>query len=671
MYRLRPLLSCLIAATFCALLEGATTSKVAADAGWAQCVAILMLLSWPVAGLAGLVLALAAPASAQRNRGHLAGLAVGLALFLVPTLMSILGLAEDVRGSWAGFLVVLVAAALWLRWGKPLAGPETKPLIGKFGLAILLAGWLCALVGILTPGPFPAIGLLPTAPDTTADQAPPDSRPNLILVVLDTLRADRLGCYGYSRDTTPFLDALAAEGLLYRQAVAPASHTPPTHASLFTGKMPSSHGVLSTHVGMPPGDYPSLAGRLADSGYQTLAVVANFVLRRAQRFSRGFHLYDDSLVCHTGLGSASEAVTGMGATGRMIGYLTFGERWNPAKLLAVLTRPSEHRIHAADVNARVEHHLQALSTSQAPFFLFLNYMDVHAPYQAPGDFMDRFLEHDPGRFRERMDGMTYNSLLNELGQAWRQGDHRRTEEVAALSDRYDGELAYLDHQLRQLVDMLRNLPGNRPWRLVITSDHGEHFGEHDQMGHALGLWQETQHVPLILHGEGIAAGEVEAPVSLLDLPTTFLAWAGEIVPLAASRLLPGLPPDCFDPTLDLTAMGHQEAPWVWAEQGDPRQRFFFAEIDQLALWSASLQKTYFEVAEEQRAMTPKERFDLSSDPKEEQALTPAREFLGPNPEAWRNWLEAWWQQYEAGRRRSWKVDDGEASRLRVAELGYQ
>ena len=317
-------------------------------------------------------------------------------------------------------------------------------------------------------------------------------RPDIVLVTLDTTRADHLGCYGYERDTSPNLDRLAAEGVVHERAFSTSSWTLPAHASLFTGKFTSSHGArydpegplrLTSGIegsaewddyrarGLSPYE-ATLAGLLTDAGYATGAVVAGPWMKRVFGLASGFQHYDDDDV-HSISGRLAEEVT-------------------------------DAALDWVDGLAR-----------ERPFFLFLNYYDPHFPFEAPEPHTFRFLPE--ARHRPEALGKRANML-----------------------DLYDGEIYYTDLQFGRLLDGLRERGRYDGTLFVVTADHGELFGEHGLWGHGVSLSQPELHVPLVVRPplasdrsahSGPARGTRSAePIQLVDVPALVLEPLGLALP---------------------------------------------------------------------------------------------------------------------------------------------
>ena len=292
--------------------------------------------------------------------------------------------------------------------------------------------------------------------------------PNVLLITLDTLRADHVSAYGYHRLTTPNLDRFAAAGVLFERAFATASWTLPSHASIMTGRYPAEH-----RAGGSPLDnrYTTLAEYLAARGYATAGFVANMQYCSARNgLARGFAVYEDHF----------------GTLGDMAVETAYG-KWLARALLHVGYYDLPGRKRAATVNHEF---LTWLDTPrQGPFFAFLNYFDVHDPYLAPSPYDTKFAQR-------RNVGNRINSEL--FPRDFTGGRPFSPAELQAEVDAYDGGLAYLDAALGALFRELaaRNVLDRT--LVIVTSDHGESFGNHNLFGHGNSMYRDLIHVPLII-----------------------------------------------------------------------------------------------------------------------------------------------------------------------------
>jgi len=337
-------------------------------------------------------------------------------------------------------------------------------------------------------------------------------RPHVLLITLDTTRADRLGCYGYAGATSPALDRLASRSVVYTRAVATSSWTLPSHGSLFTGKFPKSHGArydaqgplrLTDAIEGPAGfmqyrarglsaDEITLAKILKGAGYRTGAVVGGPWMKRVFGLGTGFDYYDDDRIDNVN-GRRAEEVTSAA--------LSFIER-----------------------------------AAGAPFLLFLNYFDPHSPYAPPSPF-------EPA---------------NEAPEAL-----------------YDGEIRYMDHHAGRLFTRLDELDLWDRTLVVVTADHGELFGEHDAFGHGNTLYQEELHIPFIVkYPRGEAEQKTtEDFVQLVDVLPIVLERLGIPRPPGVQG---GVPPEIGHPIVaevnplpffseggDFRAIFHGSYKYVW------------------------------------------------------------------------------------------------------------
>jgi arylsulfatase A-like enzyme len=339
--------------------------------------------------------------------------------------------------------------------------------------------------------------------------------PNVLLIVLDTVRADRLSLYGYERDTTPRLAELSRRGVVFGQARATAPWTLPSHASLFTGRWPRELRVDSNH----PLDatHPTLAEFLARHGYATSGFVGNtYFCNSWYGLARGFAHYEDYYEQNV-LVSPGEALR-CTALGRWLIRLV-GTAYNVRPGTANSPKDAER------VNRDFLRWLDA--RRGRPFFTFLNYIDAHDPYLTPSGF-DR-------HFGLKPESPADVDLIRNLS-------HRRKEtltqrEVTLIRDAYDDCLASLDEQLGHLFDALEQKCVLRDTLVVVTADHGEQLGERRFFGHGMSLYGHEIRVPLLILGpEGVPAGRsIAEPVSLRDVAATIVERLG----LAGASPLPG------------------------------------------------------------------------------------------------------------------------------------
>jgi arylsulfatase A-like enzyme len=347
-----------------------------------------------------------------------------------------------------------------------------------------------------------AVAALPKAPERA---------PNVLLLVLDTVRAQDLSLYGYSRETSPRLSQLAARGACFDRAISTVSWTLPSHASMFTGRYPyelfrdfDKMKNIDWQAPLGP-EYPTLAEYLAGRGYLTAGFVANWVYcDRVYGLDRGFLHYEDYQVSVEQ--TAKSAFLGLAFTRAL--YAAINPQHVPA------------RKDAAEVNREFLGWLD--HNPDRPFFAFLNYMDAHGPFVPPVGFADRFVGEKLPEPTTVPDFVPTGPGALELMESRR---------------RYDAGIAYLDMKVGQLLDELerRRLLDNTI--LIVTADHGEHFGEHGKTGHGYTLYMPVLRVPLIICFQGkVPAGQrIPQVISLRDLPATVC----DLLDIDQGRAFPG------------------------------------------------------------------------------------------------------------------------------------
>jgi arylsulfatase A-like enzyme len=370
-------------------------------------------------------------------------------------------------------------------------------------------------------------------------------QPNIILLVIDSLRASNLSCYGYFRKTTPTIDAIAEQGTLFEQAISVGCWTLPVHASLFTGLYPINHGVTISKDALPEG-FATLPRRLRELGYQTASFSNNAYISGITRLTQGFDFVEDVWQQSNPRGVRRTKM------GQLIKYVErFGRATEPViyvlrrlqKMRAVLKRKQNKKDKGARLtNEKIRAWLKEGRNPDKPFFAFVNYMEPHLPYNPPSPYNRFFMSRRNSPSRVGQSGKNSNAPKTD-------NDQRRWEEIEVLRALYDGEVRYLDDRIADLVDFVKSMGILDDTVIIITSDHGDSLGEHDHFGHRMALYEQLVHVPLIIRYPTCfeAGGRVSQHVSLIDLYPTILEMAGVEGDVATANSFYNLinPPD-FD-----------------------------------------------------------------------------------------------------------------------------
>lgn len=489
----------------------------------------------------------------------------------------------------------------------------TRPLRGlawKMGAAVLLLVVVGAVA--LERG---ALGWARLGAD---DEAPI----NVLLISLDTTRKDRLSCYGYQRLTTPRIDKLAEESLVFTRCVAVSNWTLPSHASMLCGLYPTSHGARWHFTDMsqvkslrdPPGtmslECESLAEILQANGYRTAAVLANsFWLNEFTQLNQGFDLFDAS-------------------TGD--------------ELMAPFRQAEEITDTAVD---------WLEEGREQPFFLCLNYLDPHAPYNPPPPYDALFVTKASKADSQELRYWQY--WLDEWTDARKrvigEGEELSPAELAVFEERYDGEIAYMDAHIGRLLDWLRDTGQYDRTLVFVTADHGEVFGEHGLFGHAFRLYEPEIAVPMLvkLPFSG-RKGEVDHGVQHVDIMPTALEILGLPIPEAVQGQSMLAPSD--------RALVAEE--YVFPKLAGPWPQFNHV---QHAIYYGTLK--YIENSDGKQ-----ELFDLEQDPGEQTDLAELREddtqALAAMLDNWRELVQPIEQQRTVPR--EWDPEHEQ----RLKDLGY-
>lgn len=338
------------------------------------------------------------------------------------------------------------------------------------GFASLIT-FVTLLIGILA---------LSCAGIPTPPEPPPKSPPNVILIFVDTLRADHLGVYGYEKDTSPALDRLASESLVFQQAIAQAPWTSPSVASAWTSRYPHELGYEDSR---PPAildeRFLLLPEIFSASGYQTAGIVSHLFLSEKLGFNQGFDVYDQS--------SAK-------------GHL---------------------HVSSPYITDEAIEYFDKKGKSEQPFFLFLHYFDPHYAY-----LLHQGHDFDPD-YRGHLD-----TFIDQREMYRRTGSFSDAD-IQHIQALYDSEIRFTDEHLGRLFEALRSRDLYKDTLIIVTGDHGEEFGSREppHFGHSQTLYHELIHIPLIIKMPGRAKHQsIETPVGLIDLTPSLVAALSLEVP---------------------------------------------------------------------------------------------------------------------------------------------
>lgn len=318
--------------------------------------------------------------------------------------------------------------------------------------------------------------------------------PDILLISIDSLRSDHLGCYGYEAPTSPFMDSLATAGVRFETAISTSSWTAPAHAALFTGLYDSAHGLIDDFLKLSPSS-TTLAEILKDAGYATSGFFGGPYLAPLFGFGKGF---DDYVNCMATLDvELDQSSDDFRAELKKVGRASRSDVTGPRTLEAVSA------------------YLQEMA--ERPAFFFVHLWDVHFDYYAPREYVRIFAPSYEGEF----DGA---SLLEDP----RIHQDMSTRDFNYLIALYDGEIRFTDDIIRKLVSKIAERRGPENLLTIITSDHGDEFFDHDRKGHRHTLYDELIKVPLILHWPGHFPEKMVIPdqVRIVDVLPTLLSVVG-------------------------------------------------------------------------------------------------------------------------------------------------
>ena len=335
---------------------------------------------------------------------------------------------------------------------------------------------------------------------------------NVLLISIDTLRPDHLGCYGYKRDTSPNIDRMAQKGAIFLNTVSTTCWTLPAHISMLTGTDISVHGVTNDGVSLHRG-IPLLAEILQQKGYRTAAFCSSPYLNPAFGFDRGFDIYHNTDLENDGF---EDTV-----------FLEDRDQWQAVH--EEVTSPRIERL-AVDWLGRQK---------EDPFFLFIHFWDPHFDFIPPAPYDTRFDLDYKGNVNSRH--FMFNKDIN-ADMAPRDLEH-----IIAL---YDGEIAFTDYHLGRVINRLKELGLFEKTLIIITGDHGEEFFEHGNKGHRITLYDESVKIPLIviLPGMDLKGIKIARQAGIIDIAATILDFLGLPIklPMHGRSLLPLLEGEDID-----------------------------------------------------------------------------------------------------------------------------
>jgi len=295
------------------------------------------------------------------------------------------------------------------------------------------------------------------------------STPNVLLIIADALRADHLGCYGYNRPTSPQIDKFAADALVFEKAMSNSPWTKPSMGTVFTSLYPHEHQAFSWMDNLSDGCL-TLAEVFRNRNYATFSIQTNSSITKKHNFKQGFQYYDEMVL------EKGEIVT-------------------------------------SHFNSWIKKH------KKKPFFAYLHYMDTHVPYNAPQEFSQIFKLKDNSLFTPGEFQTIDVRLLGEMGLS--------INNKQSLVNLYDAAIKYFDCNFEKIVDNLKKLGILNKTIIILTSDHGEEFWEHDGFAHGHTVYNELLHVPLIIgYSSHLPGKHIKSHVQLLDLFPTILSLAG-------------------------------------------------------------------------------------------------------------------------------------------------
>lgn len=410
--------------------------------------------------------------------------------------------------------------------------------------------------------------------------------PNVLLVTIDSLRADHLSTTEYERETTPVADALADDGVHFTQAIANGPSTRSSFPSILTSTYPLMYGGY-TYLS---DNRPFIARTMSEAGYETAAFHSNPHVGAPQNYDTGFNTFNDTAEGSEEMASLKDRVERhLDPNGLLYRFL------RRAYHLASMATDSAAYARASTINENAINWLTKQRDPNEPFFLWVHYMDVHYPFQPPEESM-RELGLEPLSNRRVAD---LNGRMQEEPESLDEADK---EDLLKL---YDAEIRYTDHALGELLDQLERLGVRDGTAVIYCADHGEAFGEHGRYGHHPYLYDELLKVPFIIDAPEISASSCDKQIELVDIGPTVYDLTGVDTPAAIQGT--SVIETLNDPNADETAIAAASGNNIVAKNVD-EWKYFACRTPN---W-----KCFWRIADEEV-----ELYDLNEDPDELQDVS--------------------------------------------------
>jgi len=437
----------------------------------------------------------------------------------------------------AAALVIAVGAFWWLRrWVRRRGRAPVNRLLDVCAALALAFGLAASTAFVRSPLFDPGEYAVPAAKAAF----PNSSQPNVLWVVLDTVRGDHTSLYGYPPATTPRLAEYAKGAIVFERAVSNGIWTLPNHASMFSGRSLRAHGADFRNARLDE-EFTTVAEVLRDHGYATAAFSNNPWVAPDTQITRGFDtvrvMYHLRHVTRSSVGWIFERLG-----------LSPPFRWLDEDFGAALT------------NGLIDEWLNGRATDDQPVFLFVNYMDAHLPYRVPGRYRRMFLSPEQVRRSFAISLSAYGRIVDAVDRRFNFEDQAffAPADREILKGQYDAGIRYLDDRVSELLAMFRERDMLDNTLVVIVSDHGEYLDQHGQWAHRMQAYQDLLNVVILLRAPGTAAGRrISTPAQLSDLHGTVIAATVGTNGLAAEDAGPGT--SRVWPALDLFALASADA----------------------------------------------------------------------------------------------------------------